>query len=180
MRLERDAESTIHDERAEQHFRDGMSNNPSDFYLMRTYADFLLDRGREEQVLQLLRENTKDNGILLRAAIAARRSGKAEQADQWLTQLESRFEEIRLRGSKPHGRFEARYALELKDDPQRALTIALANWQQQKETRDTRNVLEAAIAAKNHVAAQPVLEFLAANGTEDVVLQRLALRLERN
>jgi len=48
-------------------------------------------------------------------------------AAKWQTQLESRFEEIRLRGSQPHGRFDARYTLELKNDPQSALTIALAN-----------------------------------------------------
>ena len=165
---------------AEQHLLEGLANNPGDSYLMRAYADFLIDHGRQKQALSLLREHTNDTGNLLRAAIAARGSGNDALADEWQTQLKSRFEEIRLRGSQPHGRFEARYALELKNDPQRALIVALANWQKQKETRDTRNVLEAAIAADDPAAAKQVLVFLAENGTEDVVLQKLAQQLERN
>jgi len=168
------------EQQAEQHYREALVNAPGDQYLMRAYADFLLDCNREEEALSLLREQTRDTGILLRAAIAARRCGKEALAAEWQTQLESRFEEIRLRGSQPHGRFEARYALELKNDPQRALTVALTNWKKQKETRDTRNVLEAAVAADNPAAAHPVLMFLEEYGTEDVVLQKLAKQLERN
>ncbi len=174
------AQALGREQQAEQHLLEGLANNPGDRYLMRAYADFLLDHGREKQTLSLLREHTSDNGILLRAAIAARRSGNKALAAEWQTQLESRFEEIRLRGNQPHGRFEARYALELKNDAQRALTVALANWQKQKETRDTRNVLEAAIAADDPVAAQPVLAFLAENGTEEVVLRSLAQQLKHN
>ncbi len=169
-----------HDELAERHFHEGLANNPDDKHLLRAYADFLLDRDREEEALTLLREHTADNGILLRAAIAARRTGKASLAREWQSQLETRFKEIRLRGSQPHGRFESRYALELKDDPQLALQIALTNWHKQKETRDTRNVLEAAVAANDPVSAQPVLAFVEKNGTEDVTLQKLARQLERN
>jgi len=165
------------EQQAEQHYREALVNAPEDQY---PYADFLLDRNRGEEALSLLRERTRDTGILLRAAIAARRCGKEALAAEWQTQLEIRFEEIRLRGSQPHGRFEARYALELKNDPERALTIALANWKKQKEARDTRNVLEAAIATENRAAARPALEFLEEYGTEDVVLQKLAKQLERN
>jgi len=169
-----------HQQQAEQHYQEALANRSEDQYLMRAYADFLLDREREEEVLSLLSEQIRDTGILLRAAIAARRCGKEALAAPWQSQLEMRFEEIRLRGNQPHGRFEARYALELKNDPQLALKLALANWKKQKETRDTRNVLEAAVAAEDHSAAQPVLTFLKANGTEDVVLQKLAKQLERN
>lgn len=168
-----------HDREAEQHYREGLANDPDDFYLLRSYADFLLDHGRGEETLPQLREHLSDTGILLLAAIAARRSGQEALAAEWTTQLKSRFEEIRLRGSQPHGKFEARYELELMDDPQRALAIAQANWQQQKDPRDSRNVLEAAIAAKDPAQARPVLEFLKANRTQDVVLERLAQQMER-
>jgi len=168
------------DKQAEQHFREGLANNPADKYLMRAFADFLLDGGREKEVLSLLHDHTNDNGILLRAAIAARRDGSETMAADWQTQLEARFEEIELRGNQPHGRFKARYALELKNDPRRALELALGNWNKQKEARDTRNVLEAAIASGDRAAAQPVLNFLAEHDTEDVVLRRLARQLERN
>ncbi len=168
------------EKQAEQHFRESLANDPGDYYLMRAYADFLLDRGRDDEVVTLLREHISDTGILLPAAIAARRSGDTALAADWQTQLESRFEESRLRGSQPHGRYEARCALELQNDPRRALALALANWQQQKQAGDARNVLEAAIAAKDPARARPVLEFLEENSTEDVVLHKLAQLLERN
>jgi tetratricopeptide (TPR) repeat protein len=163
-----------HNERAEQHYREGLANNSRDKYLLRSYADFLIDQGRNEEVLSLLRPHASDTGILLCLAIAAHRSGQMELATSWQAQLEGRFEETRLRGDQPHGRFEARYALEMGNDPQRALRLAQANWQQQKEPHDTRVLLEAAIAAGDAAAAQPVLDFLQANGTQDVMLHRLA------
>jgi tetratricopeptide (TPR) repeat protein len=167
------------DQQAEEHFLAGLANEPGDTYLLRAYADFLLDRDREQELLDLLRDHTSDNGVLLRAAIAARRVGEGKLAADWQSQLETRFEEIRLRGSQPHGRYEARCALQLQNDPRRALTLALANWQNQKEIRDTRNVLEAAIAAGDPAAAAPVVAFLKQHGTEDVLLQRLVDELER-
>jgi hypothetical protein len=128
--------------------------------------------------LSLLHEHVSDTGVLLLVAIAARRSGEEALAAQWTAQLKRRFEETRLRGDLPHGKFEARYELELLDDPQQSLAIAEASWQQQKDPRDSRNVLEAAIAAKELDRARPVLEFLKENGTQDIELERLARRLE--
>jgi hypothetical protein len=85
-----------------------------------------------------------------------------------------------LRGDQPHGRFEARFELVLRNDPRRALALAQANWQQQKQAGDARNLLEAAIAANDPAAAQPVLQFLKENRTQDVTLERLARQLEHN
>ncbi len=167
------------DAQAERHFQEGLDNSPGDQYLLRGYADFLLDRKRDEEAFALLLDHTNDNGILLRTAIAARRLGKQKLVQRLQSQLESRFEEIRLRGSEPHGRFEARYLLELQDQPQRALELALANWQKQKEQRDTRNVLEAAVAARDPAAAISVVRFLRDHGTEDEVLERFAMKLEQ-
>jgi Tfp pilus assembly protein PilF len=164
---------------AEKHYREGLASDPADLYLLRSYADFLLDQGRDEEVLPLLREHTSDTGVLLSAAIAARRCGQEALAEEWKTQLQVRFDESRLRGSEPHGKFEARFQLELMNDPQRALDIAEANWRQQKDLRDSRNVLEAALAANKIARARPVLEFLKESGTQDVILQRLAQELER-
>lgn len=166
------------DELAEQHFSVGLDRDPNSLYMLRAYADFLLDHNRPEEVLPLLQPHIQDNGIILRATIAARQLGRNALADDWQQQLKSRFEEIRLRGSKPHGRYESRYWLVLENDPQQALQIALENWQEQKETRDTRNLLEAAIAANNVAAVQPVLQFLADNNTQDVILQKLVDQLE--
>jgi tetratricopeptide (TPR) repeat protein len=163
---------------AEQHYRDGLANEPADSYLLRSYADLLLDQAREEEVVRLLREHTSDTGILLCAAIAARRHGQDAVADQWQRQLKGRFDESRLRGNPPHGQFEARYALELLNNPQRALALAEANWKLQKQPPDSRYFLEAAISAQDPARARPVVEFLEESGTQDVVLERLIQRVE--
>ncbi len=166
------------DTEAEEVFLSGLEADPTNLYLLRSYADFLLDRGRESEVLDRLAEHQSDNGILLRLAIAARRLGNEPEASQWQRQLQTRFDEIRLRGSEPHGRFESRFALEVLDDPQRALELAQANWEKQKEIRDTRIFLEAAIAAEDPQAAQPVLEFLKKHGTEHAALSKLVEELD--
>lgn len=155
----------------------GMVLVPDDLYLLRAYADFMLDQGEAEQVLSVLKDHTQDNGILLRAAIAADIAGD-KRAAQYKQELQSRFDEIRLRGDTPHGRYEARFELELKHNPEKALQLARANWALQKEPRDTRNLLEAALAAKDPDAAAPAIEFLRQNQTQDVAMQRLIEQIE--
>ena len=46
-----------------------------------------------------------------------------------------------------------------------------------KEVRDTRNVLEAAIAAGKPAAAKPVIDFLQANNNEHVQLKKIGARI---
>ena len=167
--------------RAEQHFQEALAVPAPGDYLKRAYCDFLLDQGRNAEVLSLVGDDLSDTGLMLAAAVAARRLGKDALADKWGRELETRFEGIRLRGAQPHLRYEARYVLELKNDPPRALAIALENWRQQKETSDTRNVLEAAAAAaaRDPAAPRAVLDFLDEHRTEHVVLRRLAERVRQ-
>lgn len=166
------------DDIAEGYYRDCLRFDDGYSYCKRAYADFLLDRDRAGEVLTLLGDDLTDNGLLLAAAIAARRTGQETLAEDLKSQLADRFRETRLRGDLPHGRYEARFALELEDSPAQALDIALANWQVQKEMRDARNVLEAALAAGRPEAAAEVIQFLKTAGTEDVVLERLMNQLE--
>ena len=150
---------------------------PDDLYLLRAYADYLLDQGEYASTLSMLEAHIQDNGILLRAAIAAERMGDA-RASEFKQALQNRFDEIRLRGDSPHARYEARFELELKHNPERALALARANWAQQKEPRDTQTLLAAALATKNAEAAKPAIEFLRRNRTENVALQRLIEQIE--
>ena len=76
-----------------------------------------------------------------------------------------------------HQREQARFALFLQQDLPAALQLAQKNWAIQKEVPDMRILLEAALAARNYAAAQPVLAWVAANGVEDVALQRLIRQL---
>lgn len=164
---------------AQQHFLEGLVGDPHDLYLKRAYADLLLDQERYREVMALLKGDLNDTGILLRAAIAARRGGREDLFKAWRAQLESRFDEIRLRGGQPHGRYEARFQLEIMDNPVRAVELAKANWEQQKQARDTRNLFEAALAARDPEAAGPAINFLKEHHTQDVVLQRLVEQLEQ-
>ena len=54
--------------------------------------------------------------------------------------------------------------------------MAAANYRVQREPRDARVLLEAAIAAKDAAAAQPVRDWLQASGFEDATLRQLGAR----
>ena len=61
--------------------------------------------------------------------------------------LEDRFAAANLRGDTTHRAEEARYQLHLRKNAARAVQLAAANYQVQKEPRDLRVLLEAALAA---------------------------------
>ena len=58
--------------RAEGHFQEAQRLGPHDAYLLGAYADFLLDQGRAREVVALLREETRVDGLLLRLTLAER------------------------------------------------------------------------------------------------------------
>lgn len=161
---------------AESHYQAAIEADPNYGAALRAYADFLLDRDQADRVLALIADDQgndllNDNGLLLAATLAAAQTDDP-RAQEFQQELRDRFRETRLRGDLPHGRYESRFALQLESDSQRALKLALDNWDNQKEARDSRNVLEAALAAGRAEAAAPVVEFLEEAGTEDVDLQQ--------
>lgn len=164
---------------ADEHYRKAISRDPNNFHLKRTYADFLLDYGKAEVVLKLLKDNEYDNGCLLLLAVAAKRLKQDNLVANLKSKLETRFKAIRLRDSVPHRRFESRYELALENNPAKALEIALENWELQKENRDARAVLEAALAAKNESAAAGVVKFLQDSGNEDAAIRKLISSMEK-
>src|SRR6266480_2648592 len=113
-------------DRAERHFKEALSLGVSDQFLLAAYADFLLDRGRPQEVVTLLKDWTRSDPLLLR------------------------------------------------------LALAKENWTLQREPRDARILLEAALAANDPKAAQPALYWLARTGYQDPYLRRLAARLENS
>jgi hypothetical protein len=172
------AQALGRDDQAEAHWREALAGAPQDRYLLRAYSEFLLDRDRVAEALELAADHEDDDGLLLCTAVAARQLGKAAEAARLKAKLAARFAEVRQRGDEPLGRFEARYALLLEDDPARALELALANWRVQKEVHDTHAALEAAVAASDAEAARPVLEFLAKHRVQHAELTPLVAALE--
>ena len=157
---------------AEAHFRAALALDPTDYYILGAYADFLLDSDRSPEVLDLLRDQTRADPLLLRYALALQAQHSKELPVQ-VEQLRDRFAASRLRGDRVHLREEARFTLHLLNAPQAALTLAQENWQVQKEPADVRILLEAALAARDAAAIDAVKEWLSNSRLEDGQLQRI-------
>jgi Tfp pilus assembly protein PilF len=131
---------------ARGYFERALTDERADAYLRAAYADFLLDAREFEKVVELTREHTRNDGLLLRLALAEKQLGLAS-AKRHIAELQARFEAAALRGERVHLREEARFTLHLKGEAARALELALENWAIQKEPADARIALEAAKAA---------------------------------
>ena len=161
---------------AEQSFKQALALGLRDSYLLAAYADFLLDRGRAAEVLALLKDGQRSDLLLLRLALAAK-ALNSPSLTAWTQDLNARFDAARLRGDSAHQKEEARFALAILGQADRALALANSNYAVQREPADARIVLEAAVAARQPKAAEPVLQWLATNGTESLALRALARQL---
>ena len=161
---------------AERHYRSALALGITDQFLLASYADFLLQHGRPQEVLQLLAGWERSDVLLLRLALAGRAVNHA-RTGEWMSLLRERFDAAARRGDRLHEQEAARWELELQHDAVRSLAYAKSNYARQKEPRDAEVLLRAAIAARDPAAAQPVLEWLRTSGYEDRGLQGLAGKL---
>ena len=163
---------------AEARYKAALARQPRDSYLLGAYADFLLDQRRPQDVVKLLQAQQRIDALLLRHALALQALPGQQAAFRAATaELAARFHAAMQRGDTVHQREQARFALFLQQDAAAAVQLAQKNWAIQKEVPDMRILLEAALAARSYAAAQPVLAWIAANGVEDVALQRLVRQL---
>ncbi len=161
---------------AEAGYRAALELAP-DSYTLAALADLLLDARRPREVLDLLQGETRSDGLLLRRALAQQQLGDPALSAH-VRELAARFDAGELRGERLHLGEEARFALAF-GAPRDALALARENFLVQREPRDARALLEAALAAGNVTAAMPALDWLAQTRIEDVRLRRLAARLEK-
>jgi tetratricopeptide (TPR) repeat protein len=161
---------------AEKHFERALEIDKDDGYVRAAWADLLIDRGNLEKAIDLVKDREANDTLLLRLAIAEKRA-KKPRARADIDALAARFEASRLRGDVVHRREEARFELELRGDAKRALDLAKANWDVQKEPWDARIYLEAARAAKQPKEAAPVLAWLDATKLEDPFIAKVAAEL---
>jgi hypothetical protein len=164
-------------EEAYRYFIEAINVRRPTAYLLGAYADFLLDLNRPEEVVELLAGHTQNDALLLRLALAKQKMA-AGNLPELIDTLQARFAAGRLRQENLHQGDEARFTLHLLKQPDKALKLAQANWQLQKEPKDARILLEASIAANDPNAAEPVLELLRQTGMEHAQLRRLADRLK--
>jgi hypothetical protein len=133
-----------------------------------------LDQGRPSEVVELLRNETRADSLLLRLALAEAASPESgPNLPEHVSALKERFGASRQRGDKVHRREEARFTLHLLHQPREALQLAKENWAVQREPADARILLETALAAKDDVAADSVREWLSTNRLQDVRLAKL-------
>ena len=157
---------------AEKHYLEALSLGLDDGYLLAAWADFLLDMGRPAEVVTALAGWEVSDSLLLRLA-EAEAALKRPGAGRLAQLLEDRFAAARLRGDTTHRAEEARYRLRLRQESKEALRLAAENYAVQREPRDARILLEAAIAAQDSAAAQPVRDWLRVSGFEDARLRGL-------
>jgi hypothetical protein len=162
---------------AERHYAAALAQGITDQFLLASYADFLLQRGRPQEVVQLLDGWERSDVLLLRLALAGKAAADPRAGD-WTRQMRERFDAAALRGDRLHEQEAARFALDAEGKPAEALALAKRNSEVQKEPRDAEILLRTAAAAKQPQAAQPVLQWLRDSHYEDPHLHELAEALK--
>ncbi len=104
------------DDEAQRWFQQDLSLAPADFYVRAAYADLLLRRGRPGEVLTLLQGGEGFEPLLLRIAIAQRQLRDPRLA-QSSARLKAVFAAEEQRGEAVHRREQARFLLEVEDQP---------------------------------------------------------------
>ena len=158
--------------RAERHYRDALALGQDDGYLLAAWADFLLDNKRAADVVKLLAAWEASDPLLLRLA-EAETMLQMPAAKAHVQALDDRFAAAKLRGDTTHRAEEARFQLRLRKNAALAVQLASANYQVQKEPRDLRVLLEAALAAQDATAAKPGHDWLQRSGFEDARIRAL-------
>ena len=131
----------------------------------------MLRQRRPADALALLKGQESFEPLLLRIAIAQK---QLHDPDLELSsaRLRAAFAAETQRGEAVHRREQARFLLEVEDQPQSSLAAALENWAMQREPDDVLVLIAAAKAAGNVAAAQPALSFARAQAQDDVRVAR--------
>lgn len=159
-------------QQAEKYYLEALALKLDDGYLLAAWADFLIDQQRPAEVVTWLTQWNASDGLLLRLAIAQRQL-KLPTAAANVQALDDRFAAAKLRGDTTHLAEEARFQLQLRGNASLATRLAVANYAVQREPRDARVLLEAALAAGDGAAAQPVRDWLKSSRFEDAQLRQL-------
>ena len=157
---------------AEAHYRAALALGRDDVYLLAAWSDFLLDAQRPAEVVPLLQTWASSDSLLLRLA-EAETALQLPDAARHRQMMADRFDAARARGDTTHRAEEARFELRLRQDATTAVRLARDNYAVQREPRDARILLEAAIAAKDSASAQPARDWLRTSGFEDARMRQL-------
>jgi tetratricopeptide (TPR) repeat protein len=151
---------------AEEHWRNVLAQDPDDLYSRTQLADWLIQKQRFEQAVALTEGYNDVDSLAVLRAIALQATGSG-QAKSLVESLDERFTEARWRGNLLHQRDYARFLLDIRRQPDAALTYAQENWQSQREPMDTRLLLRAAGATGNSAVIDTTDEWLASINQRD-------------
>lgn len=149
-------------------------------YLLLAYSDYLQRVGRHAEIPRLLAGEARSDAVLLRLAIAgaaargksaqgAQSAQSAQAAHDAAEELRQRFEAAALRPGTTalHAREEAMFALDVQNDPKRALELARVNVRLQREPIDLLVFARAASAANDSAARGEVKALMQQIGLKD-------------
>ncbi len=163
--------------KAEKHFKTLLLLQAENTQALVSYAGLLLEQRRYAAVLALLEEHAEVDVLALRQARAMAQL-KPAAAATLVAQLGLRVASDAVLERGVHLREAAYYFLYLANAPKQALSLALRNIKSQREPCDIRLVLEAALAADQASAAQPLLEWIALSGHADQRIDRSLTQLK--
>jgi hypothetical protein len=144
-------------------------------YTRAALADWLLARGRDVEALALTRGYGAD-ALLLRHVIALHRLGRPESEVAAPTaRLRDSLVAADRREPGKHVREQARFALDVSNQPREALRLAQANWAMQREPADAVLLLRAAQAAgrDGEPTRRELARFVREQGWQDARLAAL-------
>jgi len=156
-------------------YRQGLQTRPEDPLLVAGLADVWLERRDYARLRQVANPLRTRPALALRIAMADAAQGVAGSEET--ARLGEWFAAGRRSGHR-HEREEAMFRLRVTAETELGLSLALRNWDLQREPVDARLVLEGALAAGDPDAARPVLVWLDKTRLEDVRLAGLRRRID--
>jgi tetratricopeptide (TPR) repeat protein len=158
------------------HLETALAIDPDDAYARAALADTKLAQHDPAGASALLAGYEQIDNLLVRRAIAEHEAHGPDAA-RLAKSMHDRIAAAAERSDRVHQREEAMFVLAVDGDAPRALAIARANWDVQKELADARILVQAAVQAGEPGAAAPVVAWARANGIEDARLDAWMRRL---
>jgi Tfp pilus assembly protein PilF len=146
-----------------------LAADPTDAYTRAALADVLMQEHDPAAASKLCAGFEQIDNLLTRRAIAEH-AAHGPDAGTLASQMHDRIAAAAERGDRVHMREEAMFVLAVDGDASRALVLAKANWDVQKELADARLLAEAATAAGDRAAAAPVIAWADGNNVHDARL----------
>ena len=159
---------------AEAQLRAALEASPQNEGIRSALSDLLLTRGAYREALGLVDLPAPSIGLLARRA-RAQQLLRDPALEETQAQIRDLVTLATRRGDPPHLREEALVALDVDHDATRALALAQANFETQRETIDVRLLVRAATASGDSAALRAVAAWVGETGYEDHQLPEAAM-----